>query len=171
MGERSDGWTKAFSVPLSILPVPCYTLSMKAVRQVQAYGVPHKKCIFPKNALDTKSARRIMPFDTRYPIPAQKYAALSAAYFCATSLRYPQTRGHTPFNFQISSIILFIAAARFYASSFAGCAGETRGYTAFITHIQTYIHEIVLSSAQTCGHIARIACNFFMYIHSVLIGG
>ena len=69
MGERSDGWTKAFSVPLSILPVPCYTLSMKAVRQVQAYGVPHKKCIFPKNALDTKSARRIMPFDTRYPIP------------------------------------------------------------------------------------------------------
>ena len=136
----------------------------------------------PYNPFDT---RYPIP-DTRYPIPAQKYAALSAAYFCATSLQIPQTRGHTAFDFQISSIILFIAAARFYASSFVGAAGETRGSIAFITHIQTYIPV----PAQTRGHTVfnfqissiilfivparfyvRIACNFSTYIYSVLAGG
>ena len=140
MVERSDGWTKAFSVPLPIPPVPCYTFFMKAARQTEVYTFPHKKCIFPQKALDTKSARRIMPSDTRYPIPDTRYPI-------------PDT-----------CIKARCRAARFYASSFAGCAGETRGHTAFITHIQTYIHEIVLISAQTCGHIARIACNFFTMV-------
>ena len=73
MGERSDGWTKAFSVPLSIPPVPCYTFFMKAARRAQAYILPHKNCIFLQKALDTKRARRIMPFDTRYSILDTRY--------------------------------------------------------------------------------------------------
>ena len=153
MGERSDGWTKAFSVPLSIPPVPCYTFFMKAARRAQAYILPHKNCIFLQKALDTKRARRIMPLlpvtcyllpVTCYllPVTRAKVRCSDAVYFCATSLRIPQTRGHIAFRF-----LLYFT--KYCYSRFYSCAGANRSFCLCFPlpekrrGIDTYIHSVL----------------------------
>ena len=92
------------NLPLSIPPVPCYTFFMKAARRAQAYILPHKKCIFPKKALDTKSARRIMPFDTRYPIPDTRAKVCCAERSILLRNEFADTANSRTYTVQFSNL-------------------------------------------------------------------
>ena len=130
-------------VPLSIPPVPCYTFFMKAARRAQAYILPHKNCIFPKKTLDTKRPRRIMPFDTRYPIPDTRYLHKSSL----------QSRSLLCFEFRR----LRRRNSRIYSFYNSHSNLHSRNCSLFRTNVRTYsAHSVHFFHVYTFGFDRRI---------------
>ncbi|MGI5173352.1 hypothetical protein H0R92_07090 [Treponema sp. OMZ 840] len=86
---------------------------MKELHQAERCAPAYKdtKISFVKKVLDKENARRIMPLVTSYQLPVTSY------------------------QLPVTCIKARCRATSFYASSFAGAAGETREHTAFITRI------------------------------------
>ncbi|EPF31377.1 hypothetical protein HMPREF9194_01723 [Treponema maltophilum ATCC 51939] len=151
-------------VPLSIPPVPCYTFFMKAARRAQAYILPHKNCIFPKKTLDTKRPRRIMPFDTRYPIPDTRYPIPDTRYpIPDTRYPIPDTRYLHKSSLQSRSLLCFEFRrlrrrnSRIYSFYNSHSNLHSRNCSLFRTNVRTYsAHSVHFFHVYTFGFDRRI---------------